>query len=209
MSEENKFMIEEYFKDLRARKASCDSIRSAGHKDESLTLICCYIDAIASQYYSDEDQSKRFSKALIDLSGEDFFKHILPQRALDEISKKPLFRSALENIKELLGPMVGEFHPIEEVKDQLLELCLNQKQRKWVACNLYRSSVARIAYKSIRCEAVHDNWAFDVSFGDVTYRGEESPKISYELLADAYVKIVDRISSRCLESIKFPWKINT
>ncbi len=195
--------IEAYFKDLCARITFLEELHGSNHADEAMLLCCCYIDGLANNLNVDDPSSHRnFVRVLREHGGEVFLtrvhlKHL--RNALDRLRGKPA-QHALEALQKVSGAMDHELHP-EAAVLALLPSNTPDSVRGWLRNQLWRGTLACVAYEQLRCLSVHRLGASGaIIFSNTQLDGNPVPPIDFAVLYRVLWRVFEVAHDRSIRS---------
>jgi len=194
-------LIKEYFKDIEERIEYLDKLVDDNHQDEAFLLCSVYIESLANRYYQEYGSSKGFCYALIELTDNILYSLLHPKQLVSKIENNGLFKGDIDEIKKIISPLQNELHTLEKI-NKLLNGILDTEQQKWISDYWFKGSMAMIVYERIRCDAVHDLWTTQLSFGNTLVDNNPVPDIDYKLLKNGLDKIVSFLKKTSLEKRK-------
>lgn len=196
------FFIRAYFEDLARRSAFLTELAETGHEKDALLLCCCYIEGIANHLYWPDSQSKQnFVRVLAEHGQCEVLRWIHPdrlRRSLDDVpaDMRSRLASALKDTESRL------YSP-DEIGG-LLSRSLTGEEAGKVRGQLWRGTVAAVAYEHIRSQFVH--WLGGpngVTFDDTTFKGAPVPRIDFSLLQRALTHILQAAKRVSLSTNKW------
>lgn len=176
--------IEAFFDDLDDKIAFLRGLRERGRADEAFLLCCCYIDGLGNSLFPGERSSKRcFVRVLERHGGEEVLALIHPKilcESLAEMGKHA--RAVLGQVRSPLRDAEGAVYTRAEML-AMLRSNLSDADRSWLEDNLWRGTLAVLAYRTIRSPFVHGlGGPGGISFDQTTYQGRPVPSIDFDLL---------------------------
>lgn len=193
--------IEAYFDDLRTRIDFLKELHSSGHGDEAMLLCCCYIDGLATYlYWPDTGSHQNFVRAVKEFSPHHFLARIHARQLLDAVARLRSNRadSALPVLRALEHTAGGALQEAEEI-ERFLAAQADDAARSWILKNLWRGTLASIAYEGLRVPSVHSlGSAGGISFSTATLDGEAVPDITFEPLWATLEPMYDEARKRSL-----------
>jgi len=199
--------MEAYFKGLNNKITFLKELFDDGHKEEALLLCCCYIEGLGNQLYWPTDGSCRnFVYILKEHSIKKILWHIHPKQL--QIGLSEARNSRVREIGKKLEAILIEarkanvLYPEKEIL-LLSETVLKVDELEKLSQNLWRGTIAAIAYDRIRSELVHRLGAVDVSFSNMTFEGHALPNIDFELLYSPLMHVFVYVKELSLSSGKW------
>jgi len=178
MCEGHSKTIDANFRSLEEKISFLDELFRNGHSDEALHLCCCYIEAMGNNYYSGMGfgNKKCFVKIIQEYGDDELLCAVHPARLL----KSPEMLK-FTDVDILLSKVKGRVFSEKEV----LELCaqvLELDDFIQLEQNLWRGTLAAIAYEELRNFLVHFSKTVNISFFNTTYRNNTVPDLNFERL---------------------------
>lgn len=163
-------LIQSFFAAFEQRIKRLQELRKS-FPDESFTLCLVYIDRLASgRFGGGAGQNRRnFSRALRQLSGNALFGMIHP-RQLRELTQQ-YCPSAASFIESVVGRQPNALLVEDELAAEVRNSSLLEVEKTKLIENLWRASVANIAYDYIRTAEVHGPGSGGLSFDKSVYEG--------------------------------------
>ena len=194
-------------KDLDNKIKFLCELEDSGHPDEALLLCCCYIEGLAfSIYWPDHSQqySLAFFKVLKEHGDEEILCHVHPkmlQQALQGMGKRG--KRVLARIEPELQNARGELL----TEDQTLSLVSSRVPRddlEWLGRNLWKGTLAVIAYRRMRSQLVHRlHGPGAISFDGTTFKGKPIPPIDFSMLYRCLLRILEVVKERTIQTGKW------
>jgi hypothetical protein len=178
-------MITFFFDDLDVKINFLQELSNNKHHSEAITLCSCYIDALSSAFYPDEERSSfRFVRAIKEHSGEEIFTYIHPKMFDCELLKLKTKRNSkweeiYSRVSSSLQQAQGRLYTEQEINDLIFPL-LTDTELKNINSELWRGSFAAIVYFKIRIPSVHGFGGSDIlTFNKTTINGLPAPPIEF------------------------------
>ena len=185
---------------FRAFKEKIDRVQELrkAYPDEAFTLCLVYIDRLASGHFGGKEGKNRrnFSRALVQLSENALFGMIHPHQL--EESACRYCPSAVSFISSLINRQPNALIPENDVAAEIRQSSLLDGEKRKLVENLWRSSIANIAYDFIRVAEVHGPGSGGLSFDESIYQGQKGVTLSFEMLYDALQHIHQRVTEASL-----------
>lgn len=161
--------------------------------DEAFTLCLVYIDRLASGHFDGGPGQNRsnFSRALKQLSGNALFGMIHPFQ-VKELTQ-PYGASATSFIKSVTGRQPNALFGGDELVTEIRKSSLLDVEKDKLIENLWRASIANIAYDYIRVAEVHGPGSGGLSFDEIWYQGHTGIALDFETFYRALGQIFERI----------------
>ena len=207
-------MIQAYFESeidgLEKRVAFLQELVDCGRIKEARLLVVCYIEGIANYLYGGEGQSRRnFVRVLEEHGADDFLQRIHPQHLTDELLQKilPQLPKALqeclpEKLELALGAVTNELCSKQQIEKHL-SAHFQDPDLERVRPELWRGTVASIAYEWFRSKAVHRLGAVPVVMSQTNLDGHPAPRIDFAQLYPPLQRIVEASKALSLETGKW------
>jgi hypothetical protein len=197
--------ITAFFDDLDRKIKFLLELENSGHREEALLLCSCYIDWLASGLCWPEGGSKCFVRMLKEFGGEHVLSQIHPKMLEEALIKLKQSRWAMA-IQKIL-PVLQQAHERLYNDDEMIVLLtpvLNKVELAKLKTELWRGTLAAIAYSWIRVPAVHGFGAPDgVSFHNTTFQGQPVPPIEFPMLHNFLKRIATVARERSLSIGKY------
>ncbi len=198
--------IESYFQNLKRRSSLLVKLDDSEYKEEAQLLCCCYIESLGSAFYaSDTGSRKNFVRVLKQYGREEVLWQIHPKQLqiwLSEPRQKRLGR-----IRTALNAVLENAEKKLYTEDEILALGkprLSVQDFDYLKANLWRGTIAAIAYQRIRNRLVHEMGGPDaVTFEGTSFKGEQVPALDFSLLHRALCRIIEAMLAISLKEEKF------
>ncbi len=202
--ENKRRFIEAYFGEISARAAFLDELRARGHFREALLLCCCYIDGLASGLYGPaRGPHENFVRVIRELGGNDVLNRVHPVKLRTWLNSR-----APDQLKRLRPPL-GDLLDVRELFT-VDEFCaraasrLTEPQVSLLRPELWRGTLASLAYEQLRCALVHHLTAPDaIAFSTTTSDGAAAPEVGFEQLRPVLDHVLDAIARVSVETAKW------
>ena len=193
--------IEAYFDELSRRIEFLRELRATGHENEAMLLCCCYIDGLANYlYWPDSAGHRSFVHAVREFGPHEFLARIHPTQLREAIARRTGRRAgvALSIVEQLESEFAGALMQ-QEVVERFIAEHADAEIQAWIGKNLWRGTLASIAYESLRVPSVHNLGAAGaISFGQGNVDGDGIPNIDFEILLDTLQPIYDEARQRSI-----------
>jgi len=198
MTDDKVDFMRAFFDDLDARVAYLPTLHTSGHGNEAMLLCCCYIDGLASYLFpQDEGSHRNFVRAIREYGDAEWLARLHPRQLRESLEKMDgaRARQAADAVRRI--PVAA---PLELPTEQEFLAWLPQDTEPalvaWLTPQLWRGTLASIAYTRLRVPAVHQLGApGGIEFDDSRIDGRRVPVIDFRLLHG----IVERISTSVRE----------
>jgi hypothetical protein len=147
----------------RAERRCCflKELYDSDHKKEALLLCLCYIDGLAYYGWPEIRESKRrFVDVLARHGGDATLADISPSWLLRALRQLKSSKALAGKIEPVLGGVEGRLHQPNEILN-LLRPDITADEVERLSKELWRGSLAAIAYEELRCALVHALFAVD------------------------------------------------
>lgn len=185
--------MKSFFEAYRKRCDVLPQLRANGYPNEAMLVCCCYIEGLGNWFYGDERYHRNFVRVLREHGGEDVLWHIHVKplgESLADTKRGKAVRALAEKIQPLLAGYQGHLLTEAEVEAAVAG-ALSSEELERLRKNLWRGTVASVAYAELRSEAVHSlGTPGGIRFGEATFRGAPVPRIDFELLYRALERIL-------------------
>jgi hypothetical protein len=187
-------IIQAGFNDLEKRTKLLPKLKKIGFEEEALLLCCCYIEAMGNLYFRKEGNQHNFYYILKKFGGEEPLIYIHPKQLwIGLISTKNL-RGIGEKIGITLKGAKKKLYTEEQALTLVANL-LNKKEMTKLRSNLWRGTLAVLAYEWFRNPAVHElGGAKSFSFEGTTFKGKPAPVLDFSLLYRGMLNILRNMS---------------
>src|SRR5438552_2295479 len=157
LSTKREVMASFFDRGLGARVAFLPDLASSGHEDEALTLCLLYIEGLGNSVYDDDTNSMRnFVRIIRDHGGADLFMLIHPGLLLRALPRDGrVAKATVTAVTPVLDARPTDFLDENELMDALAPAALSDEQAEWLRQELWRGTLAGIAYTYMRSPAVH------------------------------------------------------
>mgnify|MGYP005816975455 CR=1 FL=1 len=193
----NQYFINAFFSAFKQKIDRLQELRKT-YPDEAFTLCLVYIDRLASGHFGGkEGQNRRnFWRALASLSGNPLFAMIHPRR-LKELTERycPL---AVPFISSLINRQPNALLHENDIAAEIRQSSLLDSEKRKLVENLWRASMANIAYDFIRVAEVHGPGSGGLSFDESNYQGGKGVTLSFEMFYDALQQIHKQVTEASL-----------
>lgn len=197
--EEKRGFITAFFDHLDRRIDLAVKLHREGHDDDAMLLCCCHIDGLANHLYWDLDGSNQnFVRAVREHGGHHFLGMVHLKQLRQAFAKKAgkrfdqgaaLFDALPRDLDRSLRSE-SEILALVEAEDRFLQ---------WLEGELWRGTLAAVAYAGLRVPSVHALGASGaISFSETTIDGVTPvPAIDFDLLHDILMRVAAhaRVSS--------------
>lgn len=156
---------------------------------EALLLCCCYIDGLGNVIYLSEDlgSHKGFVRVIREHGGDPYLPLIHPRHMLITLNRRVRRSSntgVFASIRQAIDPLLQGTELVTE--DDFLSSAqpyLDEHQHAKLRAFAWRGTMASFAYENIRGPAVHElKGPSGGTFANTTYRGQNAPSVSYDML---------------------------
>ncbi len=191
--------IKSFFVAFEERIKRLVEVRKA-FPDEAFTLCLVYIDRLASGHFggSPGQNRRNFWRALKQLSGNALFGMIHP-REVKELTQE-YCPSALSFIESVTDRQASALLDEDELAEAVRKSSLLDVEKAKVIDNLWRASIANIAYDCIRVAEVHGPGSGGLSFDQSVYEGRTGVTLDFEKFYDALGQIFERVKEASLST---------
>lgn len=177
--------IKAYFDELDRKIDVLTRLAEAGFKDEALTLCLVYIDGLAQRLMWPSDKSGfNYVAALSQFANDEELGMLHPKQvagALDDM--KPAWHPVAAAVRAAFPGPAYELIPAAAVLSALTGL--NAAQISMLQSEMWRGTVAGIAYYWMRNPAVHALGASTLSFDGSTFLGQPAKRLDLSRLQAA------------------------
>jgi hypothetical protein len=196
--------IEAFFDDLQSRINFTRELHKTGHRDEAVLLCGCYIDGLGNYLYSDSGTHEKFVRVVCEYGDAEFLTriHIRQLReSLDKMSGKKAV-AALRALDTAFPEVPNELLTEAQVLDPLKEM--DDETRMWLTEQLWRGTLASVAYTRLRSPSVHELGApGGIAFDDSRIDGDPVPTIDFDLLYSIACRVNAAARDMSLETEQF------
>ncbi len=193
--------IEPGFTELEEKTEFLGELFRGRHKDEALTLCCCYIEAAGNKYYTEAyTNQENFVNIIKEFGGEEVLSAIHPIHLKDALpAKDNQIQLIIEKVEETLNNLVGQLYTDEEL-EELCEPHLDISEMETLKRNLWRGTLAAIVYVYIRSELVHRVGATNYHFSNLTFKGAQVAFPDFQLLYSTWGRILSSMKDYSLKT---------
>jgi hypothetical protein len=188
-----------YRRYLDERVAFLEVLQQQGRQQEALTLLCVYLEGLAQRIYGKGSRVRgsreNFVRVLIEQGGEEQLALVDRTVLCDALRHggDKLTREACAALAEVIegepAGSAGELSTIDEVLEAARPK-LAREQRRLLAGQVWRGTLAAVAYDRFRNPLVHDLHApTDLPLDNLTFRGAPVPSITFAVLYRALRRI--------------------
>lgn len=183
-------MIEASFGDLEKRANLLSKLKEMGFEEEALLLCCCYIEAMGNLYFRGGGGQLNFYRILKNFGEEEMPMHIHPKQLWVGLRSAKNLREISQKIGVTLKKAEKKLYTEEEALALVAHL-LNKEEITKLRDNLWRGTLAALAYKEFRNPAVHElGGAKSFSFDGTTFKREPAPILDFSLLYKGMLNIL-------------------
>ena len=193
--------IEAGFEGFQRRVQFLPELRKMGFHEEALLLCCCYIEAMGNLYFKEDRKQYNFYRILREFGEEEIFGCIYPKQLW--IGLKAARQKGISGIAEKVGSALkklrGQLFTEEDILLSLSPL-LYPKETDKLKQNLWRGTMAALAYMHLRSPLVHEMGGLEFSFDKTLFKGRPVPNMGFSLLHKALLKILDNLYQKSKQS---------
>ena len=183
-------MIEADFDNLERRADLLLRLKKMGFEEEALLLCCCYIEGMGNLYFGGGGRQLNFYRILKNFGGEEMLMHIHPKQLWIGLRTAKNLQTIGQKIGITLRKVEKKLYTEEDVLALVAHL-LNKEEMTKLKDNLWRGTLAALAYKEFRSPAVHElGGAKSFSFEGTTFKGEPAPVLDFSLLYEGMLNIL-------------------
>lgn len=191
-------MIEAGFNDFEKRVNLLSELNQKGYEEEALLLCCCYIEAMGNLYFRGGGRQFNFYHILKNFGGEDVLMYIHPKQLW--IGLRSAKGKDVQEIGQKIGGALRKVKGNLHTEDEALTLVahmLNKKEMRKFRDNLWRGTLATLAYMHLRNPAVHElGGAKSFSFQGTTFNGV----LDFSLLYKGMLNILKKLGEISTET---------
>jgi hypothetical protein len=189
-STDKTFYMTAFFEEFEEKINRLKILNDADFEDEAKTLCLVYIDRLASGKYfdgQDGNSKKNFCRALRELSSDQFFSAIHPNKLLETVQNSRFKAKFTQPVKLFIQNHVGCFLIVDEIRQEFQKYSLSQEETDSFFNELWRASVAAICYERVRNSAIHDPAGsnMNLSFSETSFEGKQETSVTFERLYGA------------------------
>jgi hypothetical protein len=184
--------IESFFDSFRQKIDRLQQLRKP-FPDEAFTLCLVYLDRLASGHFGGDAgrNSRNFSRALKELSGNPLFGMIHPREVMKRARHG--FPSAVPIIRSVINGQRNALVLEDELASEIRKSTLLDPDKTKLVDNLWRASMANIAYDHIRAAEVHGPGSGGLSFDKTVYMGNTGVTLDFEMFYNALGQILEKV----------------
>lgn len=184
--------IRAYFDEEERKVARLNQLASAGYVDEAFVLCLVYVDRAAQKLsWPSMKTGRNFVRALADFGQDQEVGLVHPKHLASELRRlKPIWHPVADAVDgHSPGPSYELFSPTD--LEVALAPVLTEEQRQMLHDELWRGTIAAIAYTWLRNPAVHGIGATTrLTFSGTTFAGHQVRALDFARLASALRHIV-------------------
>jgi len=183
-------------------KRRCDFLKElydSDHTNEALLLCLCYIDGLAYWGWGCgyTDSKRRFISVLVQHGGETALADISPSWLLRALGHLKSFKALAPKIEPLLSGVEGRLRSRDEIID-LLRPSITAEELESLSRELWRGSLAAIAYEELRSWLVHGLFAPDGVIFEARDAPGEARSLDFHMLHGCLERILPEARRRFL-----------
>ncbi len=185
-------LIESFFEKFEQRIARLQELRQA-FPDEAFTLCLVYIDRLSRLYFRSGPRENRakFWRTLKQLSGNPLFGMIHPGR-LRELTNEHC-PSAAPFVDSIVGRQPKALLDEDALVTEIRKSALTEVQKFKLTNDIWRASLANIAYDYLRAADVRGPGSGGLTFDEPVYEGHTGVKLDFETFYTALREIFERV----------------
>lgn len=184
--------IRAFFDDAEERAKYLLELRASSHTNEASTLCLVYIDSFSQWLFWPPSRAGRnFVEALVKHGGDSEFALVHPLALIRAFAAiKDPWRTFATRLESLFpGPPYSVYSRADFLTHP--GLGFTQAEAKLLETELWRGSIASVAYTRLRNPSVHNfRRAAEVSFDTTTYQGQPVQPITFSRLHDALMRLI-------------------
>ena len=188
--------------DLKKRVDLLPRLKDKGFEEEALLLCCCYIEAIGNVYYRQNRTQYNFCRILREFGQVDVLHQIHPKQLW--IGLKSSRSSNLQRIGHAIGGTLKRAQRRLYSEAEILGLVggmLGKEDTIRLKDNLWRGTLAALAYQHLRNPAVHEmGGAKSFQFEGTTFKGDSVPDLNFSLLYKSLLKVLNTMRRKSDET---------
>jgi len=196
----NQESIAAFFNDAREGAAFLCALHANGRAPEAFTLCLVYIDSFSQWLFWPRDRTgQNFVEALVDYGGDPDFGLIHP------LAVTRAFGAMKDHWKDfgarLHGLFPGPAYSLYGRSEFFTEIAgaFTSQETKLLEAELWRGTIANIAYTRLRNPSVHNfRRAAKLSFDNTTYQGQPARALTFGRLHQALLGLVGEAESRSI-----------
>jgi len=148
---------------------------------------------------AETDNKRNFVAILRKFGGHPVLWHVHPTQ-LQRIFQKKGPQTIGDKLRSTLGTAEGRLYSDTDIL-ALAKPVLSSKEMESLKNNLWRGTIAAVAYEHVRSELVHGLSDIEfVSFDKTTFQGKRIPDIGFRLLYSALKSIIQGMKRQSLET---------
>lgn len=175
--------INAFHNDAKKRIKFLQQLFSDGYQDEAMTLCLSYIDSFSQWLeWPSGKAGQNFVKAVINFGKDSFMSLVHPLQAVRTFDRmKPCWKVIATLISNVFA---GLSYELLEESDFLSRLSphLSEGELQKVKGELWRTTIAGIAYFGMRNFAIHKFAAIPLTFSNTTYQGHPVSGLDFHRL---------------------------
>jgi hypothetical protein len=189
-----------FFDEARDRANLLLDLHRKNYRSEALTLCLVYIDSFSQWLFWPRDQSGRnFVGALVEFGRDSDYGLLHPLAVVRTFAEmKPQWKDFGARVQTLFpGPRYSLFEKSEFLKR--FTDAFSRKELKLVEAELWRGTIANIAYSRLRNPSVHKfGRNREISFDNTTFQGTPARNLTFERLHCGLLGLIDEARRRSL-----------
>jgi hypothetical protein len=191
--------IQAFFCTFEQRVKRLQRLRES-FEEEAFTLCLVYIDRLASGHFGGKDgqNRKNYSRALKQLSGNPLFGMIHPGQLKKLAQDRCPFASSF--IESLISKQPNALLREDDLAAEINKSSFSGEEKSRLVSNLWRASIANIAYDHIRVAEIHGPGSNGLSFDGTVYDGHTGVTLDFQKFHDALCQILEQVKEASLNS---------
>lgn len=187
-------IIKAFFSEFGKKIDRLQELRAKGFDDEAFTLCLVYIDRLASGHFGGTagQNRKNFYRALAELSGNPLFGMVHPRQLRALVQDHCPSASTL--VDAIVNRQPDALLDEKDIAEEVRRSSLSEDEKNKVMTNLWRASLANIAYDFIRVAEAHGPGSGGLSFDKTIYRGQTGVSLDFTTLFEALKKILNKVT---------------
>ena len=189
-----------FFDDARDRANFLLDLHRKSYRSEALTLCLVYIDSFSQWLFWPRDQSGRnFVDALVEFGGDSDYALLHPLAVIRTFAtmkgQRKDFSARVQNL--FPGPQYSLLEKSEFLKR--ISDAFSRKELKLLEAELWRGTIANIAYTRLRNPSVHNfGREWEISFDNTSFNGNSTRNLTFERLHWGLLGLIDEARRRSL-----------
>src|SRR5579883_2993499 len=178
-------------------------VLEAGRGEPCQTAVCHLAQPVPDRSFSDfggtaGQNRKNFYRALAELSGKPLFGMVHPGQLRALVQDHCPSASTL--VDSIVNRQPDALLDEKDIAEEVRRSSLSEDEKNKVITNLWRASLANIAYDFIRVAEAHGPGSGGLSFDKTIYKGKVGVSFDFSTLFDALKEILKNVVARSMST---------